>query len=216
MKKTIFNIVFVMVFLFTVSFSQRIGKTVPDSSKIDFPPTTMGFNLIFSDGGFGVGYIFEREISNETKIIFNVKIAEEKSPKEYEYFDYWGRPVIYGKENRVFTIPFYVGINQRLFPETVTDNLRPFIIGGIAPALVVTSKYDRDIFKGFDKAKAYFGASASLGFGADFGINQKNLMGISFQYHYTHLFNDGVEMLKGIKKKDFGGLHLQLRIGWMW
>ncbi len=95
------------------------------------------------------------------------------------------------------------GGQYRLFYESLTDNLRPYISLGVGPTMLVTTPAEIEFFKSFKKAKAIFGLGGYIGFGANFGLNPSNLTGINVRYYFVQLFNDGIEQYYDEYKKNF-------------
>jgi hypothetical protein len=205
-----------IIFLFISSnilFAQRIGKIVPDKEGIKFPPHQIGFNLIFTESGFGTGFFYEKNFTRLTRGYVNITISELKSDREFERYDYWGQPYVIGKVNRVLSLPAIFGLSHRLFADVLTDNFRPYITGGAGPDMIVTTPYNDDFFHSFKFAKAHTSVASFVGIGTNIGISSSKLLGIEMRYEFIHIFNGGVETLRGVYKKDFGSFVLMLKIG---
>ena len=50
----------------------------------------------------------------------------------------------------------------------------------------------------------------------DFGIDQSNLIGLSFRYYFIKFFDDGVESLEGRFKDTIGGFFVTINFGFMY
>ena len=165
--------------------AQKIGDMAPEKPPGEFPPNAWGVDLLFSDGGFGIGTFLRRSLSRKVTGFVDISFSESKNEREFEYYDYWGRPITVGKENRVFIMPLTFGFQYRLFEKDLTDNLRPYLNGGIGPSFAVSTPYEIEFFKSFNYAKLHLGIGGYVGFGADFGLNKTNLLGLSLRYQYT-------------------------------
>ncbi|MDX9923964.1 MAG: hypothetical protein RBS48_04310, partial [Ignavibacteriaceae bacterium] len=115
-----------------------------------------------------------------------------------------------------FFITFNICIQFRLFSESITDNLRPYVNFGVGPTLVVSTPYEKEFFSSFGKARGYLSAGGYVGFGANFGISKSNLIGINARYYYIHMFNEGVENINNRFRKDFGHFYITLNVGIMY
>ncbi len=213
MKKLIFIIL--TVFSFN-AFSQGIGDIAPEKELIKFPPNSIGFDIMFSEGGFGLGGFYRHSMTNNLSYFLEFSISEAKDQNEMEYVNYWGNTTVYGKKNRVFVMPLLAGLSYRVFSSNLGDNFRPFISAALGPSTIVTTPYEREFFNSFRMAQARYTAGGYIGIGANFGSDQKALMGISFRYYVTHFFNQGVESLAGRFQKDLGGFYIVLNIGSMY
>lgn len=211
--KRILIILFLLLPIFVNA--QKIGEMAPDKPPGKFPPNAWGVDLLFSDGGFGIGTFFRHSFSTKITGFVDVSFSESKNEREFEYYDYWGRPIIVGKENRVFIMPLTLGFQYRLFEKDLTDNLRPYLQGGIGPSLAVSTPYSVEFFNSFKYAKFHLGAGGYLGFGADFGLSKTNLLGLSVRYQYTKFITEGVEHIKGQIKTEINAVYVSLKLGLM-
>ncbi|MBA4318369.1 MAG: hypothetical protein C0412_08205 [Flavobacterium sp.] len=193
--------------------AQKIGELAPDTNRIDFPSNSWGVNLAFGEGGFGLGSFWKKELSKNLYGFIDFSISESKDDKEFDYVDYYGMVFTRNKKNRVFALPINLGIQFRLFPEGLTDNLRPYLSFAVGPTFVVTNPYEKEFFEaiGYSTMKVALGGYAA--FGANFGISKTTLIGITIKYSYAHLFSEGVENLYGRFRNDLGALSISLDIG---
>jgi len=213
MKKVI--IVFLLLPLFSV-LGQKIGKTAPDPPPIEFPPHAWGVDLMFGEGGFGLGTFFRKSLNTSLTVFADFSISESKDDREVEYVDYFGNIIVNGKVNRVFLLPLTFGFHIRMFENQLTDNLRPYIQVGVGPNFILSTPYEQEFFEAFGDAKFQTAAGGYIGIGANFGLSKESLMGLNLRYHYTHLFGTGIENLQDRKRTDFGGIFLSLSIGLMY
>ena len=213
MKKFIIIVLFAPILL----SAQKIGSLAEAKPNIDFPNNAVGIDLMIGEGGFGFGSFYQYSFSKRLTGFVDFSISEFKHEREIERFDIFGYPLpIFGKKNRVFILPLNFGGQYRLFYESLTDNLRPYVALGIGPTMLVTTPAQEEFFKAFGKAKSQFGAGGYIGFGANFGTNSSNLTGINIRYYYVQLFNDGVEQYFDDFKKSLQQVSLTINIGIMY
>lgn len=215
MKRFLFLSAFVLTFYFS-SNAQGIGEMAPEKPPTIFPNNTFGLDIIFSEGGFGLGTFYRRQLSKDFTAFVDFSVSEAKDDNEIQYIDYYGNPYTIGKKNRIFLMPLNLGVQYRLFQEEISDNLRPYINGGVGPTLIVTTPYELEFFDSFGSAKSKFAMGAYIGLGANFGLDKKSLLGLNIRYYFIHLFDEGVESLYGKYKKDMGGLFLTINLGLMY
>lgn len=205
-----------MLVLSSSIFSQGIGELAPEKESIKFPDNAWGIDLMFGEGGFGMGTFYRKSLQDNFTFFIDFSMSEVKDEREVEYVDIWGRPFTLNKKNRVFILPLNLGVHYRLFSKDLTDNLRPYLNLGVGPVMVVTTPYEEEFFKSFGKARGYYTAGGYIGFGANFGINQETLIGINIRYYIVHFFNEGVESMYDRFKKDLGGFYLTINFGSMY
>lgn len=196
--------------------AQQTGKLAEEKAPETFPLRTWGMDIMFSEGGFGLGSFFRYNISQTLTAFSDVSLSEAKDDREMEYIDYWGNSVVIGKKNRVFLLPLTFGLQQRLFYGSLADNLRPYITAGIGPTMVFTTPYEKEFFSSFSKAHARYTAGGYVGIGANFGSDKSSLVGLSVRYYLIHFFDEGVESLYNRSRKDLGGFYLTLNLGFMY
>ncbi len=215
MKKFIY--IFVLLPLFTIS-GQKIGNFVDAKPHIQFPSNALGFDLMIGEGGFGLGGFFRHNYSNILTGFVDFSISEFKAQREIQRFDpYFGNPLpIFGKKNRVYLLPLYFGGQYRLFYESLTDKLRPYISLGAGPTVIVTTPAQKEFFKSIGFAKGTFGLGGYVGFGANFGLNSSNLTGINIRYYFVQLFNDGIEQYYDDYTKTLQQITVTINIGIMY
>jgi hypothetical protein len=209
------------LFLFIVvlslgSFAQGIGNYAPEKEQIHFPPHTLGLDIMFGEGGFGLGAFYRKNLTDELTAFVDLSVSEAKDENEFEYVDYWGNVYVYGKKNRILLLPVNFGAQYRLFSQSLGENLRPYIGGGIGPAVVITTPYEKEFFSAFGKAQAKYTLGGYIGAGANFGIDMKSSVGVNIRYYIIHLFGDGVESLAGRPRNDVGGFYITLNLGTMY
>ncbi len=209
--------------------SGRTGSPGPKDSLFIFQPArplidslgiaaeyhdAMGFDLLFSNSGFGAGGFYQHNYSQNLAGFVNLGITGSRNRDEFEEYDSreqeWRVP---GKVNRLFTFPLTVGFRYRLLDNVIVDNFRPYVNMGVGPTMVVALPYEHDFFKSFGYAKAYFTGGGFVGVGAEMG-GSKPVLGVNLRYFYIPL-RPGVESLQGDPITDFGGLFLTMHVGFI-
>jgi hypothetical protein len=201
--------------------AQGIGELTPNKAPMVFPNNAFGMDLMFSEGGFGLGTFYRRTISETITIFSDFSMSEAKDPQEFTYIDYFGQTTTPNKINRAFILPLNFGMQYRLFENVIFDNLRPYIDAAIGPAMVVTTPYAREFFNAFSKAQARYTLGGYIGIGANFGLDKSSLVGLNFRYYIIHFFNRGIEIMdptftNGRLENDLGGIFITLNIGMMY
>jgi hypothetical protein len=215
MKKLLLTVI-IIIPLLNVN-AQEIGELAPDKKPEVFPDNTLGLDIMFSEGGFGLGGFYRRQFSQKITGFADISLSEAKDEREIEYYDYYtNQTYTIGKKNRVFLIPVNFGIQYRLFEDVIYDNLRPYLNAGVGPTLVLTTPYSEEFFKAFGYAKPKAAAGGYFGFGANFGIDKGSLVGLNIRYYIIQFFDQGVESLAGKYHKTLGGVFLTINLGMMY
>ncbi len=114
-------LILLFIILANLTVAQRIGKFAEESKLTAFPPYAWGVNLMFGEGGFGLGTFYNWNISTNSTITAKFSISETTDEKEVKYIDYWGNVYVSGKKNRAFLIPLSINFKYRLFTNELTD-----------------------------------------------------------------------------------------------
>jgi len=214
MLKLIISILLVIPFI--TSHAQGIGEIVPEKPLEIFPPNAFGFDILLGESGFGFGGFYRQELSTKFSLFGDISFSESKDDREFEYIDFFGNTFTVGKKNRVFQIPLNFGAQYRLFEKELTDNLRPYVNAAVGPTVVLTTPYREEFFKAFGSTSVHLAAGGYIGFGANFGLDKSNLIGLNFRYYVIRFFNEGVESLEGRFNKTIGGFYITINFGFMY
>lgn len=215
MKSYIYAFTILIIAFINVN-AQEIGELVEEKEPVTFPDNAFGMDIMFSEGGFGLGTFYRHNFTQKVTGFIDFSISEAKDENEFEYIDYFGNTFTIGKINRIFLLPLNFGVQYRIFDQVIYENLRPYLNAGAGPTMVLTTPYEREFFNSFSKAHARFTLGSYIGFGANFGLDKSSLVGINFRYYLIHFFNEGVASLYNKPKKNFGGFFLTLNIGFMY
>jgi len=214
MLKLVISILLVIPII--TSRAQDIGEIVPDKPPEIFPSNAWGFDILLGESGFGFGGFYRHELSTKFTLFGDFSFSESKDQREFEYIDYYGNSFTVGKINRVFQIPINFGAQYRLFEKELTDNLRPYINAAVGPTVVLTTPYEEEFFNAFGSTTVHFAAGGYVGFGANFGLDKSNLIGLNFRYYHIQFFDEGVESLEGRFNKTIGGFYVTINFGFMY
>jgi hypothetical protein len=214
MNKLLLTVILLIPFL-NVN-PQEIGELAAEKEPIVFPDNAFGVDIMFSEGGIGLGTFYRRQITHYLTAFADLSISEAKDEREFEYIDFFGQTFTLGKKNRVFLLPLNFGLQYRLFESVIHDNLRPYVNFGLGPSMVFTTPYEQEFFSAFGDAKAKYALGGYVGFGANFGLDKSSLVGINFRYYIIHFFDEGVESLEGRFRKNLGGFFLTINLGIMY
>jgi hypothetical protein len=231
--------------LCTGAFAQ--SPAVPDTTIIFTPsnpnliqpqnyrPTTKawGLDLLMSNNGFGLGFFYRYELSDELSLMGNFAVSDVKDEAEFEQYDYYGNSFVPGKKNRLLMIPLTVSVQYRLFKDDIVDNFRPFINAGFGPTMIYVAPYARpidyyftdgtyaytdpgkiDFFTSLKYGKMRYTLSGFIGAGVYFGMEKGTLTGLSVKYLLAP-FPDGIEVMQGGFIRNFGGLFITISFGSM-
>jgi hypothetical protein len=194
------------------------------------PLDAWGFDIMLSNNGFGAGGFYRHEFSDEFSGMITLALSDVKDDAEVEYFDYFGNSFVPGKKNRLIMIPLMAAVQLRLFKEDIMDNFRPYLSAGVGPTMMFVAPYsysrtvsdstigtfqineDVEFFESLKFGQAKYTIGGYLSAGAYFGAPYGTLMGLSIRYYFVP-FPSGIEVMDGVRVKNFGGFYITLNIG---
>jgi len=196
--------------------AQKIGELAPERPAEVFPPNIWGMDIMFGEGGFGLGTFYRRSFSKTVTGFIDLSFSETKDERELDYVDIYGNTYTPNKVNRSFQVPVNFGLQYRIFSETITENFRPYICLGVGPTFIITDPYDHEFFNAIRYSKLHYGAGGYVGMGANIGISKTSLVGLKIYYFYSHVFDQGIENLTNEFRNDFGQFFITLNLGIMY
>ncbi len=175
-----------------------------------------GMDLIISTNGFGLGNFYGYNFSDEFTGKVNFSIAESKDEREMEVYNPdTGALFTPNKVNRFIVFPLLFGAEYRLFKDEIVDNFRPYVSAMAGPTLIFSTPYEIEFFESLKYGRSHYTVGGYVGFGAFFGSEQKNILGVNIRYYFIP-YQSGIESLQFVKKKDFGGFSISLSFGTGW
>jgi hypothetical protein len=203
----------------TMVFGNLKPPTAQDTDTHQFI-NAMGVNLLVSTNGFGLGGFYRHEYSDDLAGFIDLSISEAKDDNEVTYYNYYtGLSYTPGKVNRFLMFPLMFGLQKRLFKDDILDNFRPFIDAGVGPTAILVFPYDMEYFSALGHGHFQYTGAAYVGFGAYFGGERSNIMGLSMRYYYIP-YPSGIQSFdagNGVTNKtQFGGFYITMVFGSAW
>ena len=208
--------ILLLIVPFGLSSAQKIGELAPERQPEIFPNNAWGVDVMFTEGGFGLGTFLRKSLAADLTGFVDFSISETKDEREITYIDYFGNSYTPDKVNRSFQLPVNFGVQYRLFSESLTENLRPYLTAGIGPTIIITTPYDKEFFNAFGYAQTKYAVGGYVGFGANMGTSKSNLIGLNVRYYYMYVFGEGIENLTNDFRKNIGQFALTLTVGIMY
>ncbi len=228
MKRRFGLILVAAMILPMVAGAQPVQKKEP--ARRNAYGSGIGLNIALTNSGFGLGGYLMRSVSTTTSFLADFVITTIKDEREQRFFNFFGESIIPNKENYLHVLPVQIGLQKRLFKESIEDNFRPYAHISAGPTLGwVSPYYDdangngrrdvnenvHDIISAFPKGHAEYGLGGTIAIGAHFGISRKVTQGIRFGYSFEW-FPAGVQLLEPYEsspKEFFGTPSITLTFG---
>lgn len=185
-----------------------------DQSDDEETEDSWGFELLFSQSGFGFGMHWTSAWSSEWYSMFSFGINGARNSDEFEvYDDINNRIYVPNKVNRLYNIPITYSVMRRLFSGSLTETLRPYVQAGAGTSFIVAAPYDQEFFSSFGDANTYLRPAAFIGIGAWVGNPAVSLTSVNIRYYTIPFGGDGLESIRDLPLTNFGGVFLSLNVG---
>ncbi len=173
-----------------------------------------GVDVLFSENGFGIGFFYEKYFSKDWAGIASLYLSGARNTDEFEYWDpYRGEYRVPNKINRLYMFPLMFGVQRTLLRGVISETFLPYLQGGAGAALIMATPYEREFFEAFGYADLYVRPGMFLGAGANINTSKSTMTAVNIRYYYIPFGGDGLESIKDIPIKNFGGVFLSLSIG---
>ena len=163
--------------------------------------------------GFGLGGATRGRLTDDLSITFEAGVGSGKDTREQQFFfGSFGDSVTPFKRNYALLVPLHLGLEQRLFRQSVEDNFRPFVTASGGPVMAFQWPYFDDIdsngirddasgedilgaLSGIPDGQIRVGLSGNTAVGAYFGSGTRRAQGLRFGF-IAHYFPGEVDLLE--------------------
>lgn len=215
-------------------------EPVDDTLRSDNPyGTGAGLAIALTNSGFGFGGYYHHAVAPNTSLISELQIGAGKDEREVKFFGYFGSSYIPDKANYFLMVPLHLGVQRRVFSESIVDNFRPFVLVMGGPTFGWEYPYFRDCdgdgqynpgvacedgseertydaFGAIFRGRSAFGAGGVIAIGAHFGFNRRITQGVRLGYTFNYFFRD-IQLLEpdveGGRQRFFGSPTISLTFG---
>ena len=196
----------IVLFLNTLVYSQSNNSDIKPSSK------SWAVGMLYAENGFGLFGTYSKRIGRTTATMFRLSISGVSDPNEVENYDYYGNSYVRGKINRVYASTLSIGLMHNIFFDDIEGNFKPFIKGGIAPTLILTTPYDKSFFGSFGYTQTSFGLGVFGGLGIEYYESRSLGMSLGIEYYYIPVLGNEVTSIIGKNITNVGGLQFGFNI----
>ncbi len=178
----------------------------------------LGFDLVFSNSGFGIGFFWQKFFNPNLLLYTNLLISGARNTDEFEvrYYNYnTGRieEFVPNKVNRLYMFPFTIGLQHYIFADELVESFKPFLNLGVGPTFIIATPYQREFFNAFGYAQFYTRFGASVGAGAELSSVASTVLSLNIKYYYIPFGGNGLESIRNSPIYNFGGVFLSLSLG---
>jgi len=169
--------------------------------------------LLFSGNGFGMGSSYSKQLSPTLSLQALLGITGNRNSDELEYIDpMTGRTFIPNKVNRLYSFPLTIGLQKRVFKESLSESFRPFFGAGVGYSMILQIPYEQNVIEPRNKTLAHGRPAGYISIGSAFGSEGRSSLSALIRYYYIPFGGNGLESINDLPMKDFGGLFIALGI----
>jgi len=203
-----FKIILAAVILFSayINLFSQVRKNQSESEEFHRSSFAAGF--LYTEGGFGIHGTYYAPIGRITDLMLKLSFSGVSDNSEVEYYDPYGNSYIRGKVNRVFMMPLSIGIKHNIFYDDLEGNFKPFIRGGVAPTLVMTTPYNESFFAAIPDMQTGFAAGPFAGAGLEYYESKTLGMSIALDYYYLPVIGRTIYSLQDKPMNNLGGAQI--------
>ncbi len=215
----------------------RVGPPLPDTTASRYGSSgALVFTL--TEYGIGAGGALRGRVTDDLSVTFEVDIGAGRDEREQSFVSFFGERTTPFKRNNVILAPIHLGLERRLFRESVEDNFRPFVHAAAGPTLGFQWPYFDDVngdgrrdadagedqlgyFQGVGDGEARVGVGGTLEVGAFFGRGRRTVQALRFGVRGTY-FPVEVDLLEitptveGPSRKAFWTPTVSFHVGRLW
>jgi hypothetical protein len=201
------KIILLSAFILAVNinlFSQV--KYTSESEEMHKSSFAAGF--LYTEGGFGIHGTYYTPTGRITDLMIKLSFSGVSDDSEVEYYDMYGNSYIKDKVNRVFMMPLSIGIKHNIFYDDIEGNFKPFIRGGAAPTLIMTTPYNQSFFAAIPDMQTGFAIGPFAGAGIEYYESKTLGMSIALDYYYLPVIGREIYSLYNKPIDNVGGAQI--------
>lgn len=178
----------------------RTAPQLPDSTASRYG-SSGAIVFVLTEYGLGAGGALRGRLGDDWSITAEASIGAGRDEREQSFGGGLGERITPFKRNYLVLVPIELGVERRLFRESVEDNFRPFVHVGAGPTLGFQWPYFDDLdadglreegedrlgyFAGVGEGEARLGIGGSIAVGAFFGRGRRSALALRFGVRGTY------------------------------
>lgn len=187
-------------------------KYKPTGSVVKESDSPWGISFAYSENGFGPSFNHYSSINKNTQLIVGISLMSVSDSREFEQYDYFGNKMTPNKENRIFLLPFNIGIKKEIFGDEIAGSIKPILNLGVSPSLVLTNPYSREYFNAFGYMQAAFAMGGYAGAGLEFKEAKSVAFSFNVNYSYVTPIGKDINSLAGRNINNLTGFQLNFGV----
>lgn len=218
-----FALSFLPLFASVALRAQPLPDYAPDTTATAYG-TSSAVVIRLDEYGFGIGTAVRARLTPDLSLTVEAALGAGKDEREQQFFvGFFGDRVTPLKRNNALLLPVHLGLEQRLFRQSVESNFRPFVTAAGGPVVALQWPYFEDrnsdgirqadegeellgAFGGLSDTEVRFGVGGSAALGAYFGRGTHRAQGLRFGF-VAHYFPAEVDLLELVPEVEDPSRH---------
>ena len=173
---------------------------------------SLGAGLMVGTDGFGFGFFYGYSFDDVFTGFADLSFSEAKDSRQIDNYNPYVSAQSPNKLNYVFRVPLFMGLQYRLFSESIVENFRPFVTGGAGPVMLYISPAAGDFFSSIGGGGTRYTFGGYVGAGANFGFDRSNVLGINVRWLMIPV-PEGVAGVRQGPLDNANGFYIALNFG---
>jgi len=172
----------------------------------------VGFHAFYGTYNYGIGGGMFIRLSNDADFIANINFNYVIDRRTEGDLDSNGTLRDLERKSRLFTITFNAGLEKYFMQNRIDWKIKPILLFGFAPAIVLAAPYDVSFFKSIFKSQLSFGLGVFAALGFDWQAFKKVGINLTARYAFIPVLGRDIYYYSGFKVKNLGGIYVNLGV----
>jgi hypothetical protein len=173
----------------------------------------IGINLFYGIYTYGFGFGIFRRLSNDADFIANINLSYVFDRHTENEIDSSVAVKTLQHESRMYPIVFNVGLEKYFMQNRIDWKVKPVLIFGFAPTVIITTPYELSLFSSLKKIQLSYGIGVFAALGFDWQAFQKVGINLTARYSFIPvIIGRDIYYYTGFKVKNIGGFYVNLGI----
>ena len=172
----------------------------------------IGINLFYGVYTYGLGFGIFKRLSNDADFIANINLSYVFDRRTVADIDSNSNILALDRESRLYPIVFNAGLEKYFMQNRIDWKIKPVLIFGFAPAVILVTPYQLTFFKSIKKLQVSYGLGVFTAMGFDWHISKKIGINLTARYSFIPVIGKEIYYYKGFLVKNVGGFYVNLGI----
>jgi len=171
-----------------------------------------GIHMFYGPYTYGLGGGMFYRLANDADFFGNINFSYIIDNRSTGDLDTNGTMQDLDRRSRLFSITFNAGL-EKYFLQNRTDwKLKPILLFGFAPAIIIAAPYSYSFFKSIFKSQLSYGVGVFAALGFDYQFGKKIGVNLTARYALIPVLGREIFYYRGFPIKNIGGIYINLGV----